>query len=450
MLAPLAALTACEQKASANADAPPAAPAAKAPLNYNRDVRPILSDKCIGCHGPDDKKADAAGLRLDQPETAYAVHKKSGHIPIVPGKPEASEAWKRIMSTDPDEVMPRPSSHKTLSADEKAMLKRWIEEGAKYEKHWAFVAPSRPALPAVKNAAWVKNPIDLFILAKLETEGFGPSPEADKETLLRRASLDLTGLPPTPEETDAFLADASPYAYEKQVDRLLASPRFGERMASPWLDAARYADSHGYLHNQKRSMWPWRDWVIQTFNADKPYDQFITEQLAGDLLPNATETQKLATGFNRNHPITTEGGTVAEEYLNEYACDRVQTVGSAMLGLSIGCCRCHDHKFDPLPTEDFYALKAYFNSSSEKHHPDSASRAATPPFITATSPLVPGGPKVQVMVMDELPKPVPTFVLSRGQYDLPDKDRPVTRHPPRVLNPMPAGAPAIAWAWPNG
>ncbi len=444
-LTPAMLLVGCGEQAPAPAAqtaAPTAAkPVALAPLDYNRDVRPILSDKCIGCHGPDDKKADAAGLRLDQPETAYAVHKSSGRIPIVPGKPEASEAWKRITSTDPDEVMPRPSSHKTLSSAEKEILKRWITEGAKYEKHWAFVPPARPALPQVKQKDWGKNPIDTFILAKLESEGLAPSPEADKETLLRRVTLDLTGLPPTPEETDAFLADTSADAYGKQVDRLLASARFGERMASPWLDAARYADSHGYLHNSKRTMWPWRDWVIQAFNNDKPYDQFLTEQLAGDLLPDATEAQKLATGFNRNHPITVEGGTIAEEYLNEYACDRVQTVGTAMLGLSIGCCRCHDHKFDPLPTEDFYALKAYFNSSSEKHHENDMGPAFAP-LIAVASPLAPGGPKAHVMVMDELPKPKEAFILTRGQYDLPEKDHPVTRHPPRVLNPLPAGAPA--------
>lgn len=411
-----------------------------APLDYNRDVRPILSDKCIGCHGPDDKKRDS-GLRLDQPETAFAMLKKSGHTPIVPGKPEASEAWKRIISTDPDEVMPPLHSHKTVSPEERAILKRWITEGAKYQKHWAFVAPTRPALPAVKQAGWAKNPIDLFIQAKLESEGFAPAKEADKETLLRRLSLDLTGLAPTPGETSAFLADTAANAYEKQVERLLASERFGEQMAPAWLDAARYADSHGYLHNQRRTMWPWRDWVIKAFNDNKPFDQFLTEQLAGDLLPGATEAQKLATGFNRNHPITTEGGTVAAEYLNEYACDRVQTVGSAMLGLSVGCCRCHDHKFDPLPTADFYSLVAYFNSSSEKHQENDATPAMVPK-IAAASPLLPAGPKVAVMVMDELPSPKPTFILNRGQYDLPEKDHPVTRHPPRALNPLPAGAPA--------
>ena len=421
---------------------PAASTLAIAPLNYNRDVRPILSDKCFQCHGPDDKKRDS-GLRLDQPEAALAVLKKSGHVPIVAGKPEASEAWKRIESNDPDEHMPPARSMKTLSDAEKAVLKRWITEGAKYEKHWAFVAPARPALPEVKHKNCAKNPIDLFILAKLESEGFEPSPEADKETLLRRVSLDLTGLPPTPEETDAFLTDTSPDAYEKQVDRLLASPRFGERMASPWLDAARYADSHGFLQNYKNTMWPWRDWVIKSLNEDKPFDRFLTEQLAGDLLPGATEEQKLATGFNRTHPISFEGGSLAPEYENEYACDRVQTLGTAFLGLSLGCCRCHDHKFDPLPAEDFYALKAYFNSSSEKHLANGgAGIQALAPAITLASPLVPAGPKVKVMVMDELPAPKETFVLTRGQYDQPDKNRKVTRHPPHALNPQPAGSPA--------
>lgn len=399
-------------------------------LDFNRDVRAILSDKCFACHGFDSKHREA-GLRLDQAEAAYAKT-ESGVIPIKPGNAEGSEVWKRIIADDKEERMPPASSHKSLTAHEKEILKRWINEGAKYEKHWAFNPPTRPSVALEKQTA-----IDHFVQAKLQEVGLKPSPEADKETLLRRVSFDLTGLPPTPEELDKFLADKSPDAYEKQVERLLASPRFGERLAVHWLDLARYGDTNGYLHDIRRTGWPWRDWVIKALNDDMPFDQFVTEQIAGDLLPNATEQQVLATSFCRNHLITSEGGSLAAEYLNEYAADRVQTAATTFLGLSFNCCRCHDHKFDPLLQEDFYALQAYFNSITERHHENDKAEAY-PPLIEIASPLAPAGAKAKVMVMKEAAKPTATFVLTRGQYDLPNKNQPVTRHPPKVLGaPLP-------------
>lgn len=408
--------------------------AAEAP-SYNRDIRPILSDKCLSCHGfdPKHRKAD---LRLDVPEGAYAKN-SDGVVGIKPGSPAESEVWKRIISTEKDKVMPPPESHKNLSTEEKDLLRKWIEAGAPYEKHWAFVLPVRPQVPKNNEA----NPIDAFLREKRDQKGLQSSKEAAKETLLRRVTLDLTGLPPSIQEIDAFLADQQPGAYERVVDRLLASPRYGERMASYWLDLARYSDTNGYLHDILRTSWPWRDWVIRAFNEDMPYDRFVIEQLAGDMLPNATPDQILATTFNRNHPITAEGGTIAAEYLHEYAADRAQTVGTAFMGLTFNCCRCHDHKFDPLKQEDFYSMESYFNSITEKHVENNSSPAYEP-LIETVSPLLPAGPKVKVMVMKEAPAPTPTFLLSRGQYDQPDKDHPVVRRPPPVLGAPLKDAPA--------
>ncbi len=394
--------------------------------NFNRDIRPILSENCFACHGPDEKHRKA-GLRLDTKEGAFGKS-KSGAMAIVPGNLKKSEMWARLITTDKDEVMPPPDSHKTLTVVEKERVRKWIESGAAYEKHWAFVPPQRPPVPV--GAA--KNAIDAFIIERLKREGLARSPEAEKERLLRRVTLDLTGLPPTPEELDAFLAEKTPGAYERQVDRLLVSPRFGERMAVRWLDLARYGDTNGYLHDHRRTSWPWRDWVIKAFNDDMPFDRFVIEQLAGDLLPGATPEQVLATAFSRNHLITTEGGTIAAEYLNEYAADRVQTVGTAFMGLTFNCNRCHDHKFDPLPQDDFYGMQAYFNSITEKHEENNKA-VAYPPMITVPSPLAPLGPKAQVMVMQEAATATPTFVLARGQYDQPDKARPALRRPPQVL-----------------
>jgi hypothetical protein len=278
-------------------------------ISFNRDIRPILSDYCFQCHGPDEHKRQA-GLRLDLKEPATKTA-ESGQIAIVPGKSDASELVKRIVTTDPDLQMPPASANKKLTASQIDLLKRWIDQGAEYQGHWAFLAVDRPVPPTTKIEAWVRNPIDRFVLAKLEHESLKPSPEASRETLIRRVSLDLIGLPPTPAEVAAFLADKSPDAYEKVVDRLLLSPRYGERMALQWLDFARYADSNGYQTDGSRYQWPWRDWVIKAFNQNQPFDQFTIEQLAGDLLPNPTEAQIVATGFNRNHRLNGEGGIIA-------------------------------------------------------------------------------------------------------------------------------------------
>ena len=331
-----------------------------ATVDFNREIRPILSDTCFACHGPDEQQRKAK-LRLDTKDGAFA---KPGVI--VAGKSAESRLIKRITSKDPNAVMPPTASGHKLTDKQIELLKRWIDEGAQWNEHWSFIAPKRPELPAVTNKAWVKNSIDAFILARLEKEGLKPSPEADRATLIRRVSLDLTGLPPTPAEVDAFLADKSPDAYEKIVDRLLASPRYGEKMALHWLDLARYADTHGYHIDSHRDMWPWRDWVIKSFNDNKRFDQFTIEQLAGDLLPNSTTEQKIASGFNRNHMINFEGGAVSEEYLNEYLIDRVETTSTTWMGLTMGCARCHSHKFDPLSQKEFYQFYAFFNSVPEK------------------------------------------------------------------------------------
>jgi Protein of unknown function (DUF1553)/Protein of unknown function (DUF1549)/Planctomycete cytochrome C len=414
----------------------PASIAGEPALAFNRDIRPILSDKCFACHGFDAKQRKA-GLRLDTPEGAFGTT-DSGAVAIKPGDLDASELWRRIHSDDASERMPPPKSHKALTTPEKEAIGQWIKQGARYQKHWAFEPPIRS--PAPMPAVTKGNAIDAFIGDRLHREGLTPSPEADRETLLRRVSFDLTGLPPSIEEIDAFLADGSPNAYEKQVDRLLASPHYGERMTAFWLDVARYGDTNGYLHDILRTGWPWRDWVIRAFNQDMPFDRFVIEQVAGDLLPSATPAQVLATSFCRNHLITAEGGTLAAEYLNEYAADRVQTFGTAFLGLSFNCCRCHDHKFDPLPQSDFYSLEAFFNSITEKHVENDQS-AAYAPWIQIASPLWPQGEKPKVMVMQEAPAPTPTFVLRRGEYNQPDKQTPVSRRPPLVLGPLAKGSP---------
>ena len=336
---------------------------AAAPVDFARDVRPILSDRCFSCHGPDESTR-MAGLRLDTESGAKTA--RGQRTPVVPGNPEASELLHRVAPTQPARRMPPPySDRKPLTAAEVATLRAWIEQGAKWQSHWSFTAPVRPGVPTVRNAGWVRNPIDSFILARLEKEGLAPSPEADRARLLRRVSFDLTGLPPSLAELDAFLADRSPAAYEKVVDRLLASPRYGERMAVDWLDAARYADTHGYQVDPEKEMWPWRDWVIDAFNRNLPYDRFTIEQLAGDLIPNATLEQKIATGFQRNHRINAETGSIAEEFQAENVVDRVSTTGAVWLGLTVGCARCHDHKYDPITARDFYSLYAFFNTVDE-------------------------------------------------------------------------------------
>lgn len=337
-------------------------------VRYGRDIRPILSDRCFQCHGPDAQKREA-GLRLDVRESATSV-RPDGPAAIVPGRPGESELWRRVTAQDPEEAMPPADSHKrALSDEEQAILKRWIEDGAAYEPHWSFVAPARPAVPDRAGDGWSRNEIDRFIVEGLGARGWEPAPEAPREVLLRRVFLDLTGLPPTPGEMDTFLADSAPGAYERWVDRLLSEEpyltRFAERMATPWMDQARYADTCGIHMDAGRQMWLWRDWVIEAYRSRTPFDQFITEQLAGDLIPGATESQRIASGFNRNHVTTDEGGAIAEEYLVEYAVDRTVTTSSVLLGLTVGCARCHDHKYDPVTMEDFYGLYAFFNSIEE-------------------------------------------------------------------------------------
>ena len=341
--------------ASAGAQEKPAA----RQVSFNLDVRPILAENCFACHGPDEGTRKTR-FHFDTREGAFA---KAGII--VPGQAEKSELIRRITQTDPDEQMPPPDSGYKLTNAQVQLLRRWIEEGANWDSHWAFVAPKRPEPPAVDRAEWARNPIDQFILARLEREGLKPSPEADKVTLLRRLTYDLTGLPPTPADVDAFVADKSPDAYEKRVDALLHSPHYGERMAIPWLDTARYGDTHGYHIDSHRDMWHWRDWVIDAFNRNMPFDRFTIEQLAGDLLPNASVEQQIATGFNRNHIINFEGGAIAEEYQVEYVVDRVEATATTFLGLTMGCARCHSHKFDPITHKEFYQFYAFFNSVPE-------------------------------------------------------------------------------------
>jgi hypothetical protein len=359
---------------------PLAVSSSAAPLEYNRDVRPILSENCFACHGPDSASRKGK-LRLDHFEDATASREK-GKPAITPGKPDESEAIHRVFTTDEDDLMPPAKSHKVLKPEEKEILKRWIAEGAKYQPHWSLIAPVRPALPKVKDKSWARNPFDFFILARLEAEGLKPAPEADKRSLARRVSLDLIGLPPKPEEVDAFVNDGTPKAYEKFVDRLLASPHWGEHRGRYWLDAARYADTHGIHFDNFREIWAYRDWVINVFNRNEPFDQFTIEQLAGDLLPNATLDQKIATGFNRCNITTSEGGAIDEEYLVLYARDRTETTSQVWLGLTAGCAVCHDHKYDPLKQKEFYQLSAFFNNTTQKAMDGNVKD--TPPVLIVT------------------------------------------------------------------
>jgi hypothetical protein len=352
--------------------------AALPPVDFGREILPILSDNCFRCHGPD-ARARKANLRLDTPDGAL---RKADPV-IVPGKSADSEMVRRITSPDAAEVMPPPKSNRKLSARQVELLRRWIDEGARWGRHWALEKPQRPVLPAVRDGNWARNAIDVFILARLETEGLRPSPEAPKETLIRRLTLDLTGLPPTPEEVDAFLADTAPKAYERLVDRLLSSPHYGERMVWDWLEAARYADSNGYQGDGERTMWPWRDWAVEALNRNMPFDQFTLWQLAGDLLPNATQEQKLATAFCRNHMINGEGGRIAEENRVDYVMDMAETTATVWLGLTFNCCRCHDHKFDALTQRDYYGLFAFFNQTPVN---GGGGDPQTPPVLSLLTP----------------------------------------------------------------
>jgi hypothetical protein len=413
----------------------------KGKIDFNYHVKPILSDKCFACHGPDVKKRQAE-FRLDTEEGAFKALKSNAHnFAIVKGKPDESLLVRRIFSEDPLFRMPPPESNLVLTDEEKNVLKKWIEQGAEYKKHWAFIPPVKPEVPEVSND-WGVNEIDQFILASLEEKGLEPNVPADKERVIRRVSFDLTGLPPSLELVDKFLKDESPQAYEKVVDGLLASEAYGERWASYWLDVARYGDSHGYQDDLPRVMWPWRDWVIHAFNKNLPYDEFVTWQLAGDLLPAATREQILATGFNRNHKITQEGGAIPEEYRTEYVVDRTNTFGKAFLGISVECSRCHDHKYDPVSQNDFYSIYSFFNRANEKGLINYGELPKPNIAITRTElkdilQFVNGktiGEKdtVKVMVMAD-DRPRKTFILDRGVYDAPTDVEVTSRAPAAIM-----------------
>jgi hypothetical protein len=407
-------------------------------LDFNRDIRPILSENCFQCHGFDEK-ARQADLRLDVAESALAD--RDGVPAIVPGDPEQSELWRRITSDDEAEMMPPPDSHRTLKVEQKAALRRWIDEGAAYDRHWSFIPPTKADVPGdtPSNKSWTRNEIDAFVLAKLDAEGLQPSAEASRHTLARRLALDLTGLPPSSDEVEAFVADQSPDAYERLVDRLLASPHFGERMALDWLDAARYADTNGYSIDGGRHMWLWRDWVIDAFNRNLPYDQFLRDQLAGDLLPNHTEAQLIATGFQRNNMNTHEGGTIPAENLTNYNVDRVKTLGEAVLGLTLGCAQCHDHKFDPITQRDYYQIYAYFNTISDQGLDGDAGRNSRPVYEAKTILQTGEEPDLRREInslKEKLAKPKPSAVAkweADQRLRLSERGKDIALHPVELL-----------------
>ena len=398
-------------------------------VDFTFHVKPIISDRCFKCHGPD-KNAIEGGLSLHTAEDAYmALGEKKDHFAIVPGDIENSELINRIYSDDPNIVMPPPDSNLELTDYEKKILTKWIEDGAEYKDHWAFIPPEKPSIPKVANTSWGTNEIDKFILAKQEENGLSPSEPAQKEKLLRRISFDLTGLPPTIEQINQFKNDSSGNAFEKMIDHYLDTRDYAEHMAAEWMDIARYADTHGYQDDFERIMWPWRDWVIYAFDKNMPYDDFVTYQLAGDLLPNATEEQILATGFNRNHKITYEGGVIPEEYRVEYVEDRAITFGTAFLGLTLECARCHDHKYDPISQQNHFEIFSFFNNINEKGLINN--QTETPePYIIISEKEKQGvydfinfqkssRKEIPIMVMKEMKDPRPTFILNRGVYDQP-------------------------------
>ncbi len=405
-------------------------------ISYNRDIRPVLSDKCFSCHGPDISKVKA-GLRLDLPSSAFAeLEKNKGHFAIVPGNPDKSELIKRVSSNDPAIMMPVPESHLArLTTDEIKLFKKWIEQGAKYEKHWAFVTPVKAPLPEVENTKWIKNEIDPFILEKMEAKGFSPNETATKETLIKRAFVDIIGLAPSYEQLNQWRNNTSDNWYSQLLDHLLQKPAYGEKMALLWMDLARYADSYGFQDDNIRTQWPWRDWVINAFNSNMHYDQFLTQQIAGDFLPNANKSSILATAFFRNHKYTEEGGVIDEEYRVSYNIDKTRTYGKAILGVTIECAQCHDHKYDPFSNKDYYQLYAFFNMSKEKGYEGdvSISTPAKNPklFITKEEQTKflsfinhTDTNKLEVSVMGDWKigdtvKARPTYILSRGRYDAP-------------------------------
>lgn len=403
-------------------------------ISYNFDIRPILSDKCFACHGPDPNKREA-GLRLDIEEDAFKALKESpGSHALVAGKPDLSEAFLRITTKDTALLMPPLNSNLKLNSREIKLIEKWIKQGAKYETHWSFVRPKKAKLPKVSDSKWTKNEIDYFVLNKMDQKGLEPNQIAEKEHLLKRLSLDLTGLPPSIDLMNKFLADNNPDAYEKLIDQLLKSPAYGEKMALQWLDVARYADSHGYQDDNYRSAWPWRDWVIYSFNKNLPYDQFITMQIAGDLIPNATKEQILATGFNRNHKITEEGGVVDEEYRVQYVIDRTNTFSKALIGVTMECAQCHDHKYDPFSQKEYFQLYAFFNNVKEvglESDVGGPETYAKNPLIEISNEEVKSilkfinkqdTNKLIVSVMADRDTLRKTYTLKRGAYDSPDKE----------------------------
>ncbi|MDO8968815.1 PSD1 and planctomycete cytochrome C domain-containing protein [Algoriphagus sp.] len=396
-------------------------------ISYNFHIRPILSDKCFACHGPDANKREA-DLRLDTEVGAFTALKESpGKFALVAGNLEKSEVYHRISSTDPGEMMPPPESNLSLNEEEIELIKRWIEQGAKYEPHWAFLRVKKPAVPKVD---WGTNEIDAFAYRKMRSKKLKPNPEAKPQELIKRTSLDLTGLPPKPELLDKYADFTGVNTYEKLLDELLAQPAFGEKLAVLWLDISRYADSYGYQDDEVRSQWPYRDWVIHAFNQNLPYDQFLTWQLAGDLLPNANKEQILATAFNRNHKYTEEGGIIEEEYRIEYVLDKTNTFSKSILGITMECAQCHDHKYDPFSQKEYFELFAFFNNSKEKGFEGDISRtkpAKTPILWIERDDLDgimnfinhPDTTKLVVSVMGENEEKRTTYILDRGVYDAP-------------------------------
>lgn len=411
-------------------------------VDYNFDIRPIISDRCFKCHGPDARQRKA-NLRLDTEEGLYAALRENpnAHV-IVKGDPESSEIYRRISSSDTTELMPPPDSNLKLTQQEIALIKKWISQGAEYKKHWAFVPPQQPDVPK-SGEDWVVNEIDEFVLAKLEENDLEHNEESDRERLLKRVYLDLIGLPPTLEQQDAFLNDQSDNAYEKVVDELLANKHYGEKMAIQWLDVARYADTHGYQDDGLRTMWPWRDWVIHAFNENYSYDKFIGWQLAGDLMTDPSKEMLLATGFNRNHKITQEGGVIDEEYRIEYVTDRTNTFGKAFLALTFECAKCHDHKYDPISQKEYFSTFAFFNQVAEKGYQGDifSGTPADQPRMSISEKDVSGilnfvnkkdSGVVNVMIMRDSTLFRPTHVLTRGAYDAPAETVPFGM-PSRIL-----------------
>src|SRR5258708_14260357 len=406
-------------------------------VSFNFDIRPILSDHCFKCHVPDAILREAH-LRLDLQERAYARLKVTkGAFAIVPRKPDQPELLRRVGFSDVTYRMPPPDAHLgSLSDQETKLFEKWIKQGARYERHWAFTPPVKSPLPQPRDKHWLRNEIDYFILDKLDKIGLSPNEEADKERLLKRVCLDITGLPPSLQRMDAFLADNSDGAYEKMVDELLNTPQYGEKMAVHWMDVARYADSYGYQDDNIRTQWPWRDWVIHAFNTNMPYDQFLTWQIAGDMLPGATKEQILATAFFRNHKYTEEGGVVPEEYRVEYLVDKTRTYGKGILGLTVECPQCHDPKYDPFPQKEYYSLLAFFNNTKEVGYEGDVgvSRPAKMPILTFDDSDIRSSLSfinkkdtgtMMVSVMGERDTFRTTWLLSRGRYDAPvDSVRP--------------------------